>query len=168
MLWIIRQEELNFKDISITQLKYYYIIIALVAWNILLPWIVHGLPQWWLVFLPIYFFVLVWWYKFWWKVGLATALLSPLANHLFTGMPPTAMLRIILMKWSILWVLAGLLGKYTNKLSITYVIIAVVWYQLLGSLIEWSMSDILIWYPGILLQIIWWYLALKVINKYAN
>ena len=63
--------------------------------NIVLPQLCHLVPQG-LILLPIYFFTLIGAYKYGWQVGLLTAVLSPLANHLLFGMPPAPMLAPIL------------------------------------------------------------------------
>lgn len=66
-----------------------YLAAALFAvGNILLPQLCHqvhlGGPTW----LPIYFFTLVGACKYGWRVGLLTAVVSPLVNSLLFGMPP--------------------------------------------------------------------------------
>ena len=73
-----------------------------VAGNIILPQVCHLIPQGGLTLLPIYFFTLIGAYKYGWQVGLATALLSPLANHALFGMPPAAVLPGIMVKSTLL------------------------------------------------------------------
>ena len=60
--------------------------------NISLPQIFHLIPQGGIIWLPIYFFTLVGAYKYGWKVGLLTAVLSPTVNSLLFGMPMLASL----------------------------------------------------------------------------
>ena len=70
-----------------------YLFAALfVVGNVVLPQLVHLIPQGGLTWLPIYFFTLVGAYKYGWRVGLLTAIVSPLVNSFFFGMPVAAML----------------------------------------------------------------------------
>ena len=78
--------------------KTYGIALLFVAGNIILPQLFHLIPQGGITWLPIYFFTLIAAYKYGWKVGLLTAVLSPVANALLFGMPAPAALPAILMK----------------------------------------------------------------------
>ncbi len=78
--------------------KTYLAAALFVAGNILLPQICHSVPQGGLRWLPIYFFTLVGAYKYGWRVGLLTAVLSPLVNSALFGMPAAAALPAILLK----------------------------------------------------------------------
>lgn len=65
-----------------------YLMAALfIAGNMALPQLFHLIPQGGITWLPIYFFTLIGAYKFGWKVGLLTAVLSPIINSLLFGMP---------------------------------------------------------------------------------
>ena len=86
----IKLYSLNYNDS-----KTYIAAALFIVGNILLPQLCHLVPQGGMVMLPIYFFTLVGAYKYGWKVGLLTALLSPLCNHLLFGMPAAAMLMPI-------------------------------------------------------------------------
>lgn len=56
-----------------------YLMAALfIAGNMALPQLFHLIPQGGITWLPIYFFTLIGAYKFGWKVGLLTAILSPI------------------------------------------------------------------------------------------
>ena len=68
--------------------KTYLAAALFVAGNIVLPQICHLVPQGGLRWLPIYFFTLVGAYKYGWRVGLLTAVLSPAVNSALFGMPP--------------------------------------------------------------------------------
>ena len=58
-----------------------YLMAALfIAGNMALPQLFHLIPQGGITWLPIYFFTLIGAYKFGWKVGLLTAVLSPIIN----------------------------------------------------------------------------------------
>ena len=70
-----------------------YLMAALfIAGNMALPQLFHLIPQGGITWLPIYFFTLIGAYKFGWKVGLLTAVLSPVINSLLFGMPLPAVL----------------------------------------------------------------------------
>lgn len=80
-----------------------YLMAALfIAGNMALPQLFHLIPQGGITWLPIYFFTLIGAYKFGWKVGLLTAILSPIINSLLFGMPLPAVLPAILLK-SVYW-----------------------------------------------------------------
>ena len=60
----------------------YLFVLLFVAGNIALPQLCHLVPAGGPTLLPIYFFTLIAAYKYGFKVGLLTALLSPVINHL--------------------------------------------------------------------------------------
>ena len=85
-----------------------YLMAALfIAGNMALPQLFHLIPQGGITWLPIYFFTLIGAYKFGWKVGLLTAVLSPVINSLLFGMPLPAVLPAILLKSVLLAAAAG-------------------------------------------------------------
>ena len=84
---------LDYRDI-----KAYIAASAFILGNIALPQLFHLIPNGGIIFLPIYFFTLIAAYKYGWKVGLLTAILSPLFNHVLFGMPAMAALPAILFK----------------------------------------------------------------------
>lgn len=156
-----------------TESKTYLWTTAFVAGNILLPQLFHLLPQGGIMFLPIYFFTLVGAYKFGWKVGLLTAVCSPLINSALFGMPATTMLPVILLKSVILAMAAGLAAERYGKATLPLLIGVVAAYQLLGGIGEWAITgslstalqDIRLGIPGILLQIFGSYLLINHVIK---
>ena len=156
-------------QLGISELKTYLLAAAFVIGNIALPQLCHLIPQGGLMLLPIYFFTLIAAYKYGFTVGLFTAILSPLVNHLLFGMPPSAALPIILIKSTLLALAAAYIAKKTQKVSLLTVTLAVVAYQAVGMLVEWAMTgslqaalqDIWLGYPGIFLQIIGGWLILR-------
>ena len=66
----------------------YWAALAFTAGNILFPQLFHLIPQGGVIWLPIYFFTLIGAYKYGWRVGLLTAIASPLINSWLFGMPP--------------------------------------------------------------------------------
>lgn len=156
-------------QLSYSQLKTYLIAAAFIVGNIALPQLCHLMPQGGLIFLPIYFFTLVAAYKYGFTVGLTTAVLSPLVNSALFGMPPAAALPIILIKSVTLAVAAAWIARKTSKVTLLTVALAVIAYQLIGSLAEWAMTgsiekasqDIVLGWPGSLIQIVGGYLVLR-------
>lgn len=160
-------------QLSYSQMKTYLLAALFVVGNIALPQLCHLMPQGGLIFLPIYFFTLLAAYKYGFTVGLTTAVLSPLVNSALFGMPPAAALPIILIKSVTLALAAAMIAKKTNKVTLLTVAIAVIAYQLIGSLAEWVMTgaiekasqDIILGWPGCLIQIVGGYLVLRYLLK---
>lgn len=159
--------------LGLTEVKSYLFAALFVVGNIVLPQLCHLYPQGGLIMLPIYFFTLIAAYKYGWKVGLLTAVLSPVINHVAFGMPGSAVLPIILVKSTLLAVAASVVADKLGKVSLLGVTAAVVAYQLVGGLVEWGMTgslnaalqDIWLGYPGIALQIVGGYAVLKYMLK---
>lgn len=85
----------------------YLAALLFVFGNIALPQAFHLMPQGGITWLPIYFFTLIGAYKYGWKVGLLTAVASPLINSWLFGMPLPIALPAILLKSVLLAVAAG-------------------------------------------------------------
>ena len=160
-------------QLSYSQMKTYLLAALFVVGNIALPQLCHLMPQGGLIFLPIYFFTLVAAYKYGFTVGLTTAVLSPLVNSALFGMPPAAALPIILIKSVTLAVAAAMIAKKTNKVTLLTVALAVIAYQLIGSFAEWAMTgsiekasqDIILGWPGCLIQIVGGFVILRYLLK---
>lgn len=159
---------LSYKDV-----RTYTLVPLFVLGNIALPQLVHLIPGGGLTLLPIYFFTLIAAYKYGWKAGLLTAVLSPLINHLLFGMPPAAVLPAIMMKSTLLALSAGFAATYFKKLSITILALVVLTYQVVGTLGEWALTgsfytalqDFRIGIPGMVLQVAGGYLLIKYIIR---
>ena len=76
--------------LPLNNVKTYLFAVIFAAGNLILPQLIHTIPQGGLIFLPIYFFTLIAAYKYGIHVGILTAMLSPLLNNVLFGMPPTA------------------------------------------------------------------------------
>ena len=76
------QTTVKLYSLNYSEMRAYLWASLFIVGNILLPQLCHLMPQGGLIFLPIYFFTLVGAYKYGWKVGLLTAVLSPVLNHL--------------------------------------------------------------------------------------
>lgn len=158
---------------SITNVKTYLFSTLFVVGNLVLPQICHLVPDGGRIFLPIYFFTLIASYKFGLKVGLLTAIFSPLMNYLFFGMPILAMLPVILVKSSLLAIVAAWIANKSQSVSLLLIAITVLSYQVLGGLAEWiitadftaALQDFRLGFPGILFQWIAGWGILKLIAK---
>ena len=152
-----------------TDAKTYLAASLFILGNIALPQLFHLVPQGGVTWLPIYFFTLIGAYKFGWKVGLLTAVLSPVLNSWLFGMPLPAVLPAILLKSVLLAIAAGWTAHRYQHVSLPILLAVVLFYQIAGTLGEWAMvgnffsaaQDFRIGVPGMLLQVIGGYLLLK-------
>lgn len=170
---IIKGNEFLVVNLGLKDIKTYLFGFAFVVGNIALPWVCHQFALGGSTFLPIYFFALIAGYKFGYKVGLLTAVASPLANFLLTGMPPVTFIPIIMFKSSFLAVFATLIANYSKKISILNMILVVFMSQLISSAIVFlvtknsmlAISDVIMGYPGLILQVVGGYLILNKLNS---
>ena len=140
-----------------------------VVGNVALPQLFHLVPQGGPTWLPIYFFTLVGAYKYGWRVGLLTALASPVVNSLLFGMPAAAALPAIVLKSVLLALAAGYAARRFRKITLPLLLAVVLTYQILGTLGEWGMTgnfydavqDFRIGIPGMLLQIAGGYAVIR-------
>lgn len=95
-------------SLNYSNVKTYLATSLFIVGNILFPRLFHLIPLGGLTWLPIYFFTLIGAYKYGWKVGLLTAILSPVINSLLFGMPVPAVLPAILLKSVLLAIAAGM------------------------------------------------------------
>ena len=157
---------------TFSSFRTYLAATAFLCGNILVPQLCHLIPSGGLIFLPIYFFTLVAAFKCGWKVGLLTAVLSPLVNCLLFGMPPVASLPAILIK-SLTLVLAVEIVSRKMEFSILSVAVAVLSYQIVGMTVEFLMDfnflhaiqDVRIGWPGILIQIVGGFFVIKALSR---
>ena len=163
----------NLYSLSLSNTKTYLFAAAFVIGNLLLPQLAHLIPQGGFIFLPIYFFTLIAAYKYGIHVGLLTAVLSPLANNLLFGMPPSAVLPAIIIKSVILAIAAAVAANHFGKVSLVGILLAILTYQFIGTGIEWAMSqnfhtaiqDFRIGVPGMVIQLFGGYLILRALSK---
>ncbi|RXI23352.1 MAG: ECF transporter S component [Candidatus Amulumruptor caecigallinarius] len=152
---------LRLYSLDYSNAKTYMVAALFILGNIALPQLVHLIPQGGLVWLPIYLFTLVGAYKYGWKVGLLTAVASPVINSALFGMPALHSLPPILLKSALLAVAAGIAASRFRKASLWLLAAVVLSYQTVGTLGEWAMKgdfylavqDFRIGLPGMLLQI---------------
>jgi len=160
-------------SLTYREVKTYLFAILFVGGNILLPQLAHMVPGGGLTWLPIYFFTLIAAYKYGLRVGLLTAILSPLVNYFLFSMPALGVLPAIIAKSSLLAVAASYAAKSFGKVSIIAIILAVLSYQVAGTLVEWAIErdffiavqDFRIGIPGMLVQVFGGFVVLKLIAK---
>lgn len=158
--------------------KTYLFALLFVAGNIALPQLCHLVPAGGPTLLPIYFFTLIAAYKYGFRVGLLTAILSPVINHLLFAMPAAAVLPAILIKSGLLAGAAALAARYAKNISLLALLGVILSYQILsyqiiGTAFEWALcgnfflavQDFRMGIPGMLIQWFGGYALLKAIAK---
>jgi hypothetical protein len=163
------EKEIRIYNYGFKELKTYLFVTLFVIGNLLLPQLCHLIPNGGKILLPIYFFTLIASYKYGVKVGLMTAVLSPIINSLLFGMPALAILPAILTKSIILAVAASFIANKTNKVSLMNLLAVILIYQVAGTLAEWAMTssfylaiqDFRLGIPGMVLQLFGTYFLLK-------
>lgn len=151
----------------------YLFAVIFIAGNLILPQLFHAVPNGGPTFLPIYFFTLIGAYKYGIRVGLLTAVLSPVLNSMLFGMPMMAVLPIILIKSGLLAISASVAANYFKTVNFAGLIIAILAYQFIGTGAEWLMlgdfglavQDFRMGFPGMLLQLFGGYLLLKAMSR---
>lgn len=164
---------LKLYSLSYSDAKTYLAALLFVIGNIVLPQLCHLMPHGGMTWLPIYFFTLVGAYKYGWRVGLLTAVASPVVNSLMFGMPMPAALPAILLKSLLLAAFAGLAASRFNRVSLVLLIGVVLSYQIVGTLGEWAMKgdfylavqDFCIGVPGMLFQVFGGWAFLHILKK---
>lgn len=153
--------------------KTYLVAALFVLGNIALPQLFHLVPKGGMMWLPIYFFTLVGAYKYGWRVGLLTAVASPLVNSALFSMPQPAVIPAILIKSVLLAIAAGYAANKFRKVSIPLLIGVIAFYQIIGSLAEWALTgsaaaalqEVRLALPGITLQVLGGYLFIKYVLR---
>lgn len=144
------------------EVKTYLWAMAFVACNLVLPQVFHLIPQGGVIFSPLSLVILAGAYKFGWKTGLLAALLSPIVNHLLTGMPAMAVLPVMTLKLAILALVAGFTAQHFKTVSLPLIIGVVIVNKAIGCFgellltggIDATIADFTIGWPGLLLQVI--------------
>jgi len=167
--------EFTAKLYSLTFREYrtYLFVLLFVIGNMLLPRLCHIIPGGGLTWLPIYFFTLIAAYKYGLRVGLLTAILSPLINYLLFGMPTIAVLPVVVIKSSLLAAAASYAAYRFGKISLAGIILSVIAYQLAGMVVEGIMIQnfseavyaVRMGAPGMVVQILGGFLVLRAISK---
>lgn len=160
-------------SLGLTQTRTYLLALVFVVGNVVLPQLCHLIPQGGLILLPIYFFTLVGAYKYGLRLGLLTAVFSPVVNHLLFGMPAAGVLSILLIKSSLLAVAAAVVASRSGKVTIPLLLLVVLSYQFVGGLVEWAVTgslaaalqDFRLGLPGLAVQVLGGYVVLRWLMK---
>ena len=152
-----------------SNVRTYLVVSLFVLGNLAMPQLFHLIPQGGITWLPIYFFTLIGAYKYGWKVGLLTAVLSPIINSSLFGMPMPVVLPAILLKSVLLAIAAGWAAQRFGRISIPVLVGVVLTYQVVGTLGEWmyignfynAIQDFRIGIPGMCLQVFGGYLFIR-------
>ena len=160
-------------SLGLTQTRTYLLALVFVVGNVVLPQLCHLIPQGGLILLPIYFFTLVGAYKYGLRLGLLTAVFSPVVNHLLFGMPAAGVLPILLIKSSLLAVAAAVMASRSGKVTIPLLLLVVLSYQFVGGLVEWAVTgslaaalqDFRLGLPGLAVQVLGGYVVLRWLMK---
>ena len=160
-------------SLNYSNVRTYLFALLFVVGNIALPQICHLVPYGGPTLLPIYFFTLIAAYKYGFRVGLLTAILSPVINHLLFAMPSGAALPIKLIKSALLAGTSALAARTLKSVSLWAILGVVLYYQIIGTAFEWAfignfhvaVQDFRIGIPGMLIQWFGGYALLKAIAK---
>ena len=158
--------------LNYNEAKTYMWAAVFVACNLVLPQVFHLIPQGGIIFSPLSLVILVGAYKFGWKTGLLAAALSPLVNHLLTGMPAWEVLPVMTLKLAVLAMVAGLAAQHFKTVSLPILIGVVLVNKAIGCLgeliltggIAATTADFTIGWPGLLMQVVGAWLILKFIK----
>lgn len=162
------QTTLKLYSLDYSELKTYKMALLYAVANVLFPQICHYFGSG-AVWLPIYFFTLVGAYKYGWKVGLLTAVASPLVSHALFGMPVGIMLPVVMVRSAVLALVAGYVSHRFQKVTLPLLALVVLASFLLGGLpdlmirgeLYHAWQSQLTGIPGMLLQIFGGYVFLK-------
>lgn len=150
----------------------YAFSLAFALGNLVLPMLVHSIPQGGLIFLPLFFFTLVAAWQYGILAGVLVALASPLLNHVLTGMPALAVLPAILSKSLVLALVASLVGsrqKTLNPLALLIPVLAMVLAglgleQLSGVNLQQSFKGIQLSFPGLAIMVLGGYAVIRLLQ----
>ena len=161
------------EKLNLGEPRLYLVTAAMVAGNILLPLAFHQFPEGGRMFLPIFFFTLIAGWRFGAQVAVITAMLSPLANHYLTGMPPSAMLHEIILQSALLGALAAMAASRFGKATLATLALVVLVHQ---ALVLFPMALHSGWQPclaalkfrapGLLLQVLGGFLVLWLMGRF--
>ena len=155
--------------LNYNETKTYIWALIFVACNLVLPRLFHLIPQGGIIFAPLSLVIMAGAYKFGWKVGLLAAVVSPVVNHLITGMPAWGVLQVMTLKLVVLALVAGHAAKYFKKVTLSLLIGVLLISELFGGLGEFALTggidstitDFTIGWPGLIMQIVGTYLVCK-------
>lgn len=108
-------QQVRTESINLTQAQAYTKSALFIAANIALPYLFHLVPEGGKMFLPIYFFTLVAAIRYGWQVAALTAVMTPVVGNLLFGAPALHMLADMVVKGTVLSLLAGYAAMRLGK-----------------------------------------------------
>ena len=158
---------------TLNEANLYFFWFAFTIGNLLLPMVVHSIPNGGMIFLPLFFFTLVAAYSEGLLVGTLVAISSPLINYFLTGMPMLTMLPIVLFKSVFIAVAASMVSIHFKKINLIAIISLVVTMQVMGSALEYiisgnierAISSLQLGIPGMIIMAFAGYALLRIIAK---
>lgn len=154
------------------EVKTYLWATVFVACNLILPQVFHLIPQGGIIFSPLSLVIMTGAYKFGWKTGLLAALVSPLVNHLITGMPAWEVQPVMTFKLVALAIVAGLIAQRYQVVSLLILVSIVIMTKAIGIVgelaitggIDATIADLTLGWPGLMLQIFGTWFILKYVK----
>lgn len=158
--------------LSLADKRLYLVVAFMVLGNVALPYAFHQIPNGGRIFLPIFFFTLIAGWRFGLGAGILTALLSPLASHVLTGMPSVPLLFKVILHSAVLGGVAALVGQWGRKLSLPLLALVVLVHQaLILTPVIWNagfgvgLEALVSRWPGLVLQILGGFLVLRLLGR---
>ena len=159
----------NVKSLTLGNPAIYLWTTLFVAGNVFFPQLCHLVPAGGKALLPIMLFTLIAAVRFGIYAGLLTAVLSPLASVLIFGTPEGAILSAVLVKSLVIALVFGLWRSSGRTFNYGNMLLLILGVQLFCFVIEGAFmfgfavawSDLLLSWPGILLQLLGGVLVVK-------
>jgi hypothetical protein len=156
-------------SLNYDEAKTYLWVAVFVACNMVLPQVFHLIPQGGIIFSPLSLVILAGAYKLGWKTGLLAAVLSPLVNHFAFGLPQWGVLQVMTLKLAVLALVAGMAAQYFKTISLPLIVGVVLVSEAIGCLgellltgaVDATVADVVIGWPGLLMQIFGAWLIVK-------
>lgn len=127
-------------SLTASQPRTWFAAAAFIAGNIVVSQLCRLIPDGGRILLLIYLFTLLGAYKYGWRVGLLTALLSPLLDAALFGMPAAAALPATMFRSVAAALAASCAALHTGRITLRTMAAVVAGYQVAGALFEWCWS----------------------------
>ena len=143
--------------------------------NIALPHLFHLIPGGGVMFLPIYFFTLCAALCYGWRMGVVTAVMTPVVGYLLFGVPMLRLIPDMLLKGVMLALVATFLMAKNSRVPLLTPLLAVVLSWGLVGLAEWpfmgmayAFQDFVTGLPGMLMMTLGGMVAIKLKERYER
>lgn len=162
-------------DLNLSKAETYWKPALFIGANIALPHLFHLVPGGGVMFLPIYFFTLCAALCYGWRLGVLTAVMTPVVGYLLFGVPMARLIPDMLLKGIMLAVVATLLMKWNARMSMLNPLLAVVVSWGLVGLVElpfmgvaYAFQDFVTGLPGMAFMTLGGMVAIKIKEKYEG